>query len=75
MFWVTVPAGKNWNAWIKEKLKDAKCAVVLWSEYSIESDNVVHEATIAHKNDKLISILLDPLTPINCRWGFTPTRR
>ena len=62
VFWdQTVPPGKNWNAWIKEKLKDAKCAVVLWSEYSVESDNVVHEATIAHKNDKLISILLDPI--------------
>lgn len=62
VFWdQTVPPGKNWNAWIKEKLKGAKCAMVLWSEYSVESDNVVHEATIAHKSEKLISILLDPI--------------
>jgi hypothetical protein len=62
VFWdQTVPAGVNWDKWIRQKLKDAKCAVVLWSKYSIESENVAHEATIAQKAAKLISVLIDPL--------------
>jgi DNA repair exonuclease SbcCD ATPase subunit len=34
---------------------------VLWSQHSIKSSNVRHEATIAQKARKLISVLLDPL--------------
>jgi hypothetical protein len=62
VFWdQDVPTGVNWNKWIKDKLTAAKCAVALWSEHSVESDPVAHEATIAHKQGKLISVLIDQL--------------
>lgn len=62
VFWdQQVPAGVNWNKWIKDKLSGAKCAVALWSGNSIDSDPVAHEATIAHKQGKLISVLIDDL--------------
>jgi hypothetical protein len=62
VFWdQKVPPGVNWNKWIKDKLSVAKGALVLWSGNSVESDLVAHEATIAHKQGKLISVLIDDL--------------
>ena len=62
VFWdQQVPPGVNWNKWIKDKLSGAKCAIALWSGNSIDSDPVAHEATIAHKQGKLISVLIDDL--------------
>jgi len=42
---------------IKNKLKNAQCVIVLWSEHSVESDWVLDEAGLA--KDKLIPILID----------------
>jgi hypothetical protein len=64
VFWdQEVEAGIDWDTWIRNHLTQAKCVLVLWSKQSIESDNVRHEATVAKRQNKLIHVLLDPLTP------------
>jgi uncharacterized membrane protein YccF (DUF307 family)/predicted nucleic acid-binding Zn-ribbon protein len=62
VFWdQTVPPGKGWDTWIREKLTESTCLVVFWTENSVKSRNVHHEATIALDDNKLIPVLLDPL--------------
>jgi hypothetical protein len=63
IFWdQSVPAGTDWDRWIRQHLNDAKCAIVFWSVNSVASDNVRHEATVAKQRGKLVPVLLDPLT-------------
>ena len=63
VFWdQTVPSGVDWDTWIRQHLTKAKCALVFWSVASVASDNVRHEATVAKRQGKLISILLETLT-------------
>jgi predicted nucleic acid-binding Zn-ribbon protein len=63
VFWdQEVPAGKDWDSWIRQNLAKSKCAMVFWSATSISSDNVRHEATVAKQQSKLVSVLLEPLT-------------
>jgi hypothetical protein len=63
IFWdQELPAGIKWDAWIRQHLGQAKCAIVFWSQTSATSDNVHHEATIAKQHGKLIPVLLDALT-------------
>jgi hypothetical protein len=63
VFWdQTVPVGTNWDAWIRERLRDARVALVVWSRESVKSENIRHEAAIAHKQGKLLSVVLDPLS-------------
>lgn len=62
IFWdQTVPPGTDWDTWIRDHLKQAKCAIVFWSAHSVISANVRHEATIAREVGKLIPTLLDTL--------------
>lgn len=64
VFWdQQVPAGCDWDTWIRQELIKSKCAIVVWSLNSVASGNVRHEATVAEKVGKLIPVLLDPLTP------------
>jgi hypothetical protein len=64
VFWdQQVEAGIDWDTWIRNHLTQAKCVVVFWSKQSIASDNVRHEATVAKRQNKLIHVMLDPLTP------------
>jgi TIR domain-containing protein/PAN domain-containing protein len=56
-----VPAGVDWDTWIRQHLASCKCAIVFWSSASITSRNVRHEATIADQEGKLIPVLLEPL--------------
>jgi TIR domain len=64
VFWdQSVPAGTDWDTWIRQQLGKAKCAVVIWSLNSAASDNVRHEATVAKHQGKLVPVLLDCLTP------------
>jgi TIR domain/PAN domain len=64
VFWdQEVPAGVDWDTWIRQHLARSKCAVVFWSASSVESDNVRHEATIAKRQNKLIQAMLEALTP------------
>jgi hypothetical protein len=63
VFWdQQVPAGTDWDTWIRQHLAKSKCAVAFWSAASVSSDNVRHEATVAKQQGKLISVLLEPLT-------------
>ena len=62
VFWdLEIPAGKDWDTFIKEQLAEARSAIVFWSLASIASDNVRHEATVAKEQRKLVPVLLDPL--------------
>lgn len=64
VFWdQEVPSGVDWDTWIRQHLSKSKCAVVFWSVASVESDNVRHEATVAKRQGKLITVLLEHLTP------------
>jgi hypothetical protein len=63
VFWdQKVPAGQDWDKFIRGHLTGSKCAIVFWSRESIGSDNVRHEATVAKDQGKLITVLLEPLT-------------
>jgi TIR domain len=63
VFWdQQVPAGTDWDSWIRQHLTKSKCAMAFWSATSVSSDNVRHEATVAKQQGKLISVLLEPLT-------------
>jgi hypothetical protein len=63
VFWdQQVPAGMDWDTWIRQHLANSKCAMAFWSAASVRSPNVRHEATIASQQDKLITVLLEPLT-------------
>ena len=63
VFWdQQVPSGADWDSWIRQQLPKSKCAVVFFSASSVASDNVRHEATIAKRQGKLISVLLEGLT-------------
>src|SRR5262249_23345020 len=43
VFWdQQVPANSDWDSWIRQRLNESKCAVVIWSSNSISSDNVRH---------------------------------
>jgi hypothetical protein len=57
-----VPAGTDWDTWIRQHLTKSKCAMAFWSATSVSSDNVRHEAMVAKQQGKLISVLLEPLT-------------
>jgi hypothetical protein len=63
VFWdQQVPAGMDWDTWIRQHLTKSKCAMAFWSATSVSSDNVRHEAMVAKQQGKLISVLLEPLT-------------
>lgn len=62
VFWdQQVPAGVDWDAWIRGHLNRSKCAIVFWSANSVASDNVRHEATVAKQAGKLIPVLIEEL--------------
>jgi TIR domain/PAN domain len=63
VFWdQQVPAGTDWDTWIRQHLTKSKCVMAFWSATSVSSDNVRHEAIVAKQQGKLISVLLEPLT-------------
>ena len=63
VFWdQSVPAGVDWDTWIRQNLTQAKCAIVFWSPHSVASDNVRHEATVAKQQGKLVPVLLEALS-------------
>ena len=69
-----VPAGRDWDAWIRERLSESRCVIVLWSAGSIRSDNVKHEAFIAKQQNKLIPVTLDPIEPGEFPLGLYTTQ-
>lgn len=71
VFWdQQVPAGVDWDTWIRRHLAESKCAIVFWSSASAASDNVRHEATVAKQQGKLVAALLEPLTAAQFPMGM-----
>ncbi|MBL8559290.1 MAG: TIR domain-containing protein [Hyphomonadaceae bacterium] len=59
VFWdQEIPAGHDWDTWIAKHLEAARVVVVLWSQESINSRNVRHEAKVALDCNKVIPVLL-----------------
>ena len=56
-------AGAEWSEEIQREVEDAKCVVVAWSRTAVVSEWVNREATIGLENNKLVPILLEPVSP------------
>lgn len=66
VFWdKTIPAGKQWNDFLKSQLQRARCVVVLWSDQSATSEWVLHESSVALHRGTLVPVLLDPVFETN----------
>ena len=64
IFWdQQVPAGTDWDNWIKDHLKRCRAAIVFWSSNAVASNNVRQEATIASNEGKLVQVMFEPLRP------------
>ncbi|MEL6566894.1 MAG: TIR domain-containing protein [Pseudomonadota bacterium] len=60
---VEVPVGSSWHQTLSQKISDAKCVIVLWSQNSVDSNFVREEASIAYQANKLVPAFLDKVTP------------
>lgn len=54
-----IQAGETWSETLDNALLEASAILVLWSDRSIGSDWVKHEASIAKFNDKLVQVCID----------------
>ena len=54
-----IPTGGSFNAVIRQELRVASCAIVVWSEQSVESEWVQAEADEARKQEKYLPIRID----------------
>jgi TIR domain len=54
-----IPTGGSFNQVIRQELGTAKCAIVVWSEQSVESEWVQAEASEAKKQDKYLPIKIN----------------
>src|SRR5262245_33872721 len=71
VFWdQETPPGVDWDNWIRDKLGNAKVAVVLWSKDSIASPNVRHEAIVARDVGKLMPAMMETLSPADFPMGL-----
>lgn len=71
VFWdQETPPGRDWNSWLGEKLAQSRIVVVLWSKASVQSRNVVHEATIALEKGEIIPAMIESLRPEEFPMGF-----
>src|ERR1051325_9490086 len=62
VFWdQEVPAGSDWDTWLRKNLNEAKCAVVVWSAQSITSDNVGHESPSAKQQGNVFPVVIESL--------------
>lgn len=63
-FWDrTIPAGMTWRQHIGRALDDAKCVIVVWSKYSVESKFVQEEADDGNEREILIPVLVEKARP------------
>lgn len=70
VFWdMENPAGVDWEAWIKERLRQARCVIVFWSADATASKNVKYEAEVAERAGKLVEVRLEPLQLEQMRMG------
>ncbi len=71
VFWdQEIPAGTDWDTWIRERLTGSRLAIVLWSKASIASPNVRHEAIIARDAGGLLPLMVDDLAPSDFPMGL-----
>ena len=71
VFWdQNTPPGTDWDTWIRERLRDSRCVVVLWSKTSVVSPNVRHEAIIGRERAKLLPVMVDDLGPDDFPMGL-----
>jgi hypothetical protein len=54
-----IPTGGSFNAVIRQELRAASCAIVVWSEQSVESEWVQAEADEARKQEKYLPVRID----------------
>ena len=54
-----IPTGGSFNQVIRQELSTAKCAIVVWSEQSVESEWVQAEAAEAKKQDKYLPVKIN----------------
>lgn len=54
-----IPTGGSFNAVIRQELSAAKCAIVVWSEQSVESEWVQAEAAEAKQQDKYLPVKIN----------------
>ena len=71
VFWdQEIPAGTDWDTWIRDRLTGSRLAIVLWSKASIASPNVRHEAIIARDAGGLLPLMVDELAPTDFPMGL-----
>ena len=71
VFWdQQIPAGTDWDSWIRERLTGSRLAIVLWSKASVASPNVRHEAIIARDAGGLLPLMVDDLQPTDFPMGL-----
>lgn len=71
VFWdQEIPAGTDWDSWIRERLTTSRLAIVLWSKASVASPNVRHEAIIARDAGGLLPLMVDELAPTDFPMGL-----
>ncbi len=62
VFWDReVPPDSEWDDWVRQHIDGARCAMVFWSEHSVNSDEIAHEAMVAKSSGKLVAVLLEPV--------------
>ena len=54
-----IPTGGSFNQVIRQELSTANCAIVVWSEQSVESEWVQAEAAEAKKQDKYLPVKIN----------------
>lgn len=71
VFWdQNTPPGSDWDTWIRERLRNSRCVIVLWSRTSVVSPNVRHEAIIGRERAKLLPVMVDDLSPDDFPMGL-----
>ena len=63
-----IAAGKDWRKVLKAELRAARCAIVIWSHLSVESDYVQDEAEDAADRGMLVPVFIEPVkAPLGLR--------
>ncbi len=64
VFWdLEIPPGETWRSYIKKRLDESRCVLVVWSHISITSKWVIAEADEAKKRGILVPVRLDAVEP------------
>ena len=68
VFWdLEIPPGETWRGYIKKRLDESRCVLVVWSQISINSDWVIAEAEEAKKRGIMVPVRLDA---VEAPFGF-----